>query len=320
MVKVISDYAEKRLLIGTGKYLFNCEHDWLCIPPDIMVGNTHAIDQDSQGRLYIFHTVHPASPCRNAVIVTDAEGIYLDSWGEEFAGGAHGLMVHRDAAGDEWAFLSDIHRGVVVKATLSGETQLVITAPMASGIYASHEQFRPTATAVGPDERIYVADGYGRSYIHIFSPDGEWLDCFGGEGEVEGCLSCPHAIRVDDHDNQPRLLVVDRGNARIQSFSLEGESLGCIHGDLRKPSDVISYRGGLLVADLEAKLTVIDAKDRMAVHLGDGGSFNSLRELPRDRFLEGQFIAPHCVMKDAAERILVAEWVPLGRLTRLTPI
>ena len=42
--------------------------------------------------------------------------------------------------------------------------------------------FAPTGIAVVPDGRIFVADGYGRNYIHIYKPDGTYVKTFGGSG------------------------------------------------------------------------------------------------------------------------------------------
>ena len=44
----------------------------------------------------------------------------------------------------------------------------------------------PTAVAVGPDGRIYVADGYGASVIHVFGADQKYQKTIGTRGEGEG--------------------------------------------------------------------------------------------------------------------------------------
>ena len=57
------------------------------------------------------------------MVVFDAEGKFVKSWGAEFQGGAHGLHIRKEGS-QEFLYLCDTKRGVVVKATLNGETVL----------------------------------------------------------------------------------------------------------------------------------------------------------------------------------------------------
>ncbi len=50
----------------------------------------------------------------------DANGKFIKSWGKDFKGGAHGLYIHREG-NNEYLYLCDTQRGLVVKATLDGE-------------------------------------------------------------------------------------------------------------------------------------------------------------------------------------------------------
>ncbi len=53
---------------------------------------------------------------------------------------------------------------------------------------------------------------------------------------------------------------------------------------------------------------------RVAAHLGDGHPSN-LRGAPREQFIPGKLIHPHDAMFLRNGDILVAEWVPIGRIT-----
>ena len=83
------------LIAGTGKYQYEVIHDWGEVPPEIKYGNTHGVVTDSEGYIYIFHTVHASSPSKDAMVIFDPQGKFVRSWGQEFAGGAHGLHINR---------------------------------------------------------------------------------------------------------------------------------------------------------------------------------------------------------------------------------
>src|SRR5687768_12183118 len=105
-------------VVGTGAHRYECVHDWL-LPPDGMVwGDTHGLCQDSQGFIYVGHTVHASSKRPEAVVVFDPSGKYVRAFGAEFRGGAHGLDV-RQEAGAELLYHCDTVRSRVVKTTLN---------------------------------------------------------------------------------------------------------------------------------------------------------------------------------------------------------
>jgi hypothetical protein len=71
---------------------------------------------------------------------------------------------------------SDYERHVVVESTLDGETVWTLNRRKDSGVYEKEEQFKPSNTVVAPNGDIYVADGYGLSYVHQFSPGSSGSD------------------------------------------------------------------------------------------------------------------------------------------------
>src|SRR5688572_13634240 len=71
----------------------------------------------------------------------------------------------------------------------------------------------PTAVAVSLNGEIYVADGYGNSRVHKFSPDGRLLLSWGSPGKGPGQFRVPHSIWVDRNQ---RVSVCDRENDRVQ--------------------------------------------------------------------------------------------------------
>ena len=90
----------KRPVIGSGEFTYEVYHDWGELPAGLKYGNTHGVAEDAQGRIYVHHTVHASSDRHDTMVVFDAKGRFVRSWGKEFEGGAHGLhILQRGKAG-----------------------------------------------------------------------------------------------------------------------------------------------------------------------------------------------------------------------------
>jgi hypothetical protein len=60
------------------------------------------------------------------------------------------------------------------------------------------------------------------------------------------------------------------------------------------------------------------ALNQVIVHFGDGGDgWRELRTKERSSFISGQFICPHGAWFDSTGNIFVAEYVEVGRVTKL---
>lgn len=302
-------------VLGQGEHQYECLHDWGNLPPNIRYGNTHGVCEDSNGNIYIKHTVHATSDSDDAIVVFDADGKFVRSWGAEFKGGAHGLHLQREPDG-EFLYLCDTNRHLVVKSTLDGEDVFRLNAPAESGLYNNQNEYRPTNIAVAPNGGFFVGDGYGKSWIHKYNAAGEYIRSFGGPGNQRGQVSCPHGLMVDTRHEKPELIVADRANRRIHRFDLQGRVLGIVTEELRSPCHFHSRGDDLLIPDLEARVTLFDKHNTLITHLGDGKNY-SLRNQPRERFVPGQFIAPHGAIFDHQGNIFVVEWVEVGRVTKL---
>ena len=188
--------------------------------------------------------------------------------------------------------------------------------------------YAPTGVAV--DEArgsIWVADGYGRSLVHRFSPDGALELTLSGE-EGAGRFDCPHAVFIDRRADAPRLYVTDRGNACLQVYDLDGAFLHAADAGLRSPSALVALGEELIVAELDARLTVLDAGDRVVEHLGWDEAAPRRAGWPNAIAADGttvrppdlrpwRFNSPHGLAADARGNLYVAEWLVGGRLIRL---
>ncbi|HUB28986.1 MAG TPA: hypothetical protein VL967_04785 [Terracidiphilus sp.] len=321
----MTDKAESRKpIVGSGEHTYEVTHDWGELPADIQYGNTHGVCEDAQGHIYVHHTVYATSETQDSMVVFDARGQFVKSWGKEFRGGAHGLLIRKEG-GTEFLYLCDIQRGLVVKTTLDGEEVFTLGYPKESEPYAKpgpdgkRLKWSPTNLAVGPNGDLYVGDGYGSSYIVQYNKRGEYVRTFGGLGKEAGQLQCPHGIILDERGPEPVLNVADRSNKRIQRFSLEGKPIDCLYGTNAPCHFNIYKNGDMVVPDLFARVTLMDRGNKIIENLGDDSSSNYMatRKLSRDHFTPGKFVCPHGACFDHEGNIFVVEWVEVGRVSKL---
>ena len=306
------------VVVGEGSHRWRCEHDWLRPPGGIAFGDTHGLAQDARGRIYVAHTVGAGSSRRHAICVFSKDGEFETAWGSEFAGGAHGLDLRAEKDGER-LYHCDTARRRVVKTGLDGSVIWSAGCPMESGVYGSETEWCPTNVAFLPDGDLLVGDGYGRSFVHRFGADGTWKSVFLKPGKERGEVSCPHGLWIDERGSEPRVAVADRSNRRIQVFDLDGRAVSVHTEGVRRPCDVDFREGVMLVPDLESVVTLYDERNRPMVMLGDGHP-TDLRGKPRTSFQPGRFVHPHDAIFLADGSILVAEWVPIGRITRLVKV
>ncbi|MAC18227.1 MAG: hypothetical protein CMJ23_00855 [Phycisphaerae bacterium] len=306
------------IILGAGNQRWRCEHDWLTPPPGLAFGDTHGLAEDASGRIYVAHTVGAGSTQRHAVCVFGPDGRFIEAWGDEFAGGAHGLDLRREADGER-LYHCDTRRRKVVKTGLDGSVIWSAGCPMESGVYGTENDWCPTNVAFLPDGDLLVGDGYGRSFVHRFGSDGVWKSIFLKPGSEAGKVACPHGLWVDPRGDQPLVTVADRSNRRIQAFDLDGKAVSMHTKGVRRPCDIDFHDGVMLVPDLDSVVTLYDEKNEPIVMLGDGHP-TDLRGKPREAFKPGRFVHPHDAIFLADGSILVAEWVPVGRVTRLVKV
>ncbi|MDX2149322.1 MAG: hypothetical protein SFV54_01200 [Bryobacteraceae bacterium] len=313
----------KRPVVGTGEHTYEVIHDWGELPKTIAYGNTHGVVEDSKGHIYVHHTVNDTSESHDTMVVFDDKGKFVKSWGKEFKGGAHGLHIRKEGR-EEFLYLCDTKRNLVVKTTLDGKEVFTLGYPKESPQYApgadgKPKKYSPTNLAVAPNGDIYVGDGYGSSYINQYSAKGEWIRTFGGLGKDAGQLNCPHGLTVDTRGKEPLLLVADRSNKRLQYLTLDGKHVRFAEGVVNLPCHFSERKGVYVIPDLGARVTLIDREDRLIAHLGEDPSntWGQLRKQPRDKFIPGKFICPHGACFDHKGNIFVVEWVEVGRVTKL---
>lgn len=317
--------GSKRPVTGEGALKFEMIHDWGELPAGLRYGNTHGVVGDSKGRIYVHHTVHNTSEKQDTMVVFDEKGKFIKSWGKDFKGGAHGLHIAREG-NNEFLYLCDTKRALVVKTDLDGKEMFTIDYPSMAKEYepgsdGKKKKYSPTNLALGPTGDIYVGDGYGSSYINQYNSKGEYIRTFGGLGAEAGQLSCPHGIWVDTRGKDAVLTVADRANKRLQHFSLDGKHIAFSQSEkLTAPCHFNARKGMVVIPDLDASVAVLDENNKVVTTLGqaeDAKAARALRTREREAFTPGKFICPHGACFDHKGNIYVVEWVDVGRVTKL---
>jgi hypothetical protein len=327
----------KRPVLGSGAHTYEAIHDWGELPARIKWGNTHGVVEDSQGNIYVHHTVHATSDSADSMVVFDRKGKFIRSWGKEFRGVAHGLHIRKEGR-DEFLYLTvnaanprqtppPGMQAVVVKATPKGEIVWKIQGPPDIEAYkpgpdGTPKRYNPTNVAIAPNGDIYVGDGYGSYYISQYNSKAEYIRTFGGKGSDPGQLNEPHGLWVDTRGAAPALVVADRRNNRLQRFTMDGQHLDFIAG-FRLPCHFHERKGTVVIPDLHGRVTLLDKRNQVLAHLGDSNApswNNPMRNQPHDSFIAGQFICPHGACFDHDGNIFVVEWVEVGRVTKLRKV
>lgn len=334
--------------IGQGSNRYRWDGDWAEIPPSDgrEIGWAHhGVAVTAAGDVVTFH------PGDSTMLFLDAEGRPRASWHLPVAD-AHGITVVNEG-GAEFLWIADNGRkrqpelgyeyppssgpfsGTVLKSTLDG--QIVTTLPKPSVEIYREGNYSPTLVAVdeeryGGSGDIWVADGYGESYVHRYDKSGRYSGSINGEEGSAGRFDCPHGIFIDRRRGVPELYVADRTNHRVQVYDLEGHFKREFGADfLSSPSGFVTHGDLMVIAELRARLAVLDGKDQLICYLGENEAVcgvdgwpnnkNGAGEIVATRLLEpGRFNSPHGMAVDADGNIYVAEWLIGGRFTKLAKL
>jgi hypothetical protein len=325
-------------VVGSGEHKYECHHGWGELPKDYSWQTTHNVALDSQGNVYITH--QGIGKLMDTVLVFDPHGKFIRSFGKEWHGGGHGIEIRKEGS-DEFIYLSNTWTKdlKLVKTDLHGKVVWSKGRPECAEYEPQPDPKDKTKTVLPPynptnicffaDGGFNVGDGYGSNYMLNYDKGGKLVKVFGGGGNELGKLRTPHGQWVDNRGKDgPVLLVCDRANARLQTFSLDGRAIMAT-----KPNETVLFpahaktRGDvLLVPDLHARVSLFDRALKPIVHLGDDPEW---RKKVLDGFkvrgdekqwVAGKFVHPHDAAFDAHGNIFVVEWVATGRVTLLKKV
>ena len=277
--------------IGSGEYRYRFRRNWAKPPRWWNFGDTGVSGPPQtcvKGAAAPNGDIYVLSRAAHPVMIFDAEGQFVTSWGEgEFSSFVHGMTI--DAAGHVWIADTGLH--TVTKHAPDGRKLHTLGSPGAASPTLYGTPFNmPTGIAFTSNGDVFVSDGYGNRRVHRFSPHGELKHSWGEPGDGPGQFALVHFISTDA-DN--RLYVCDRENHRIQVFSPAGDVLAQWTGFMM-PSDLAFGRDVIYVA----------AADGISIWTKD---LRKLIHLERDEPFDGAFNV-HGIWLDANENIYLAQF------------
>ena len=299
--------------IGAAGHRYRWNNAWAKLPAEVTLGGTHGcIVVDRQDRVYV------NTEGAYAVLVFSRDGTLIDKWGHDYRKQCHGMCLTIDPNGAENIWLAHFGRHDVTRFSLDGQALQTITYPKECPAYTKADEFKPTAVAVAPNGDLYIADGYGKHWVHQFKADGTWIRSWNGSEGAGGKFDTAHGIGIDTRSQPVQVVVADRSHHRLQRFTLDGKYLGGVEG-FRRPCKIVFQGDDLVVPDLDGRVTILDKNFEVVTQLGDNPNPKQRANygLTPEFWQDGVFIAPHGAAWDSHGDLYVQDWNKLGRITKL---
>ena len=313
--------------IGTGKWTYEAVPGWGQLPEGMKYGLGCGVIVDGRDRVYV--TSRSTNPC---VAIFDRDGKLLETWGEDFAGKigystaaiaatAHCLYWSQEGGKEYIYWTENIDDAKspkfgarVYKTDLNGKILYQIGNVSAEGSTAQKFDWtNPTDVAVAPNGDIYVVDGYGSQRVTRFDRNFKPIKTIGGKGKENGQFNTCHGVWVNTLKSDPEIYIADRNNNRIEVYSLELDYKRSLTGEVRNPCCFYQHGKQLYVPDLAARVTILEADDRLAAHLGDGKQADGKTGIKDNQTNPALFYQPHALCVDSRGDLYVVEWIPTGR-------
>ena len=307
--------AKPAVRIGTGRHTYELVENWGELPGGEKYGYGCGIAVDSKDRIYVLTRTKPG------LAIFDRKGKLIEIWEEDsalaqgisqetFTKSAHGLYWSKEH-GKEFLYFTENKPGCrVTKTDLKGNVLLRIGNVADESPTSVKFTFdNPTDVAISANGDIYVVDGYGSQLVHRFSKGGKLIRTIGGKGKENGKFNVCHGIWISILRKTPEVYIADRGNGRLEVYSLDLDYKRTL-GEVRNPCCFYQHKKLLFIPDLASRVTILDADDKLAAHLGDGKGLPDRDQNP------AVFIAPHALTVDSRGDLYVMEWVPYGRVRK----
>jgi DNA-binding beta-propeller fold protein YncE len=279
-------------------------------PDNQQLGPVHGgVAVDRAGNVYV------STDTDRGILVFGSDGKYLRHFGPTQI---HGLFLKRERDG-EYLYAARPNFNEVMKIKTDGTVAWTMGYPVESGIYANAGEFHPTNIVAAPDGTIFVADGYGKKWIHKYDRDRKYIKSFGGPGGMpaeEGKFNTCHGLTVDTRGPVPVLIVCNRESGRVEQWDTDGHLIKILQRGLRMPAAVNIKGDYVAIAELQGRVTVLDKDNNIVAQLGDNPNESQRANYGLDpsKWTEGICNSPHGIAFDRSGNIVVSEWSQFGRL------
>eukprot|EP01043_Picozoa_sp_COSAG02_P057299 COSAG02_NODE_6931_length_3283_cov_2.278894_2_plen_341_part_00 len=170
---------------GQGDFRFEYAPELLQLPAGVDIQHAHSLCTDTLGRIYLTYTSNSVDGDTHAVARFSPDGRSCELLGVPGPSGLASGTPHgiRHSVEDGEEYLYHANNGMLHKSTIDGDivwsnTEKLVWPGMA---------YAPTDCLVIPgDDRLFVADGYGSSFVHVVDRrNGQYIGTsWGGKGDT----------------------------------------------------------------------------------------------------------------------------------------
>lgn len=297
---------------GNGEWVYDAVPGWGVLPDGEKIGPTHGgVVIGPDGRVYV------STDSEKSVLVWEEDGTFVKTIAPECQG-FHAMAI-RQEEGKAVIYGAQLKASPPRICKIDTDGKLLLEIPNAATAEVPGSWKGLTAVTVAPDGSIFAGMGYGSQMMHKFDAAGKLLKSFGGPGKEDGQFRTCHGMAIDERFGDVRLLVADRENRRLCHLTLEGEWIGVHATHLRRPCTISILGDHVAVAELEARVTILDKNGAPISFLGDNPNrkqWANFKVAKADQSL-GIFTAPHGLSFAPNGDLYVQDWNETGRVTKL---
>ena len=297
-----------------------------------MLGQVASVTVDRRDHVWVLHrprTVDDAERATAAppVLEFTTDGTFVQAWGGPAQGydwpaNEHG--IHADPDGTIWVggnSARPVSDDMLLKLTSGGDLLLQIGGPGRSSGNTDTDNLRRPAESFVHDNEVFVADGYGNRRVIVLDAETGAFKCMWGafgnepleadqapETPANAPLGSPqfgivHGIEVS---NDGMVYVADRGNSRVQVFTLDGEYL--TQGFVNRGAESAATTAGLAFSpDAEQRFVYAADQGNSLIHVLDRKTLEVLDSFGSNGAAPGEFQALHHIATDSEGNIYTGE-------------
>lgn len=311
---------------------FAVDPSWPTMPNDWVLGQVSSVTVDGQDNVWVLHRPRTVEDGQGTaappVLAFDDAGTFIRAWGGPAAGyewpaNEHG--IHVDYQGHVWIGGNSGQPesdDMLLKFTTEGELLLQIGHRGQSGGNTDTENVRRPAEAFVYQDtnEVFVADGYGNRRVIVLDADTgafkRMWGAFGNEAlDSPPETGAPDQTRGPEHfgivhgievSNDGLVYVADRGNSRIQVFTIDGAYT--TQGFVNQNADSASTTAGLAFSpDPEQQFIYVADQGNSRIHVVDRTTLEVLDSFGRNGAQPGDFQALHHIASDSNGNLYTAE-------------